>query len=258
MTSTEETRARIVATDGGTGKHEYPDFKSAYKSVSPTGKRRAFIMLGCAGACIAFVLLTRLLWLLAPVYDLALYGMLSKPIYYVLLGLLCTAFIVGLNIFVKKFCGVRLFAARERAIDIPRAFAIIAVGAATVFIVSATFGFTLKIQKEMGMGITIATALTNISVYFYYAFHLWIGFAAAALVQQALSMLLPAKHTVPWGAIFLVTVFGLLELIFEYATTSHPYPLYYYFMTYAYAAIYVISGRSFHVSFWASVIILVL
>lgn len=259
MTVTEgQDRFIAIGKDGGTGKYKYPDFMSAYKSVSSADKRRAFIMLGAAGVAVAFILLTRLLWLFEPVWDLVYYGTLSEVIYYIVLGLLCTAFIVALNIFIKKYCDVRLFRARKRTITIARALGVIAVAAVTVFVVSATFGFTLKIQKEMGMGVTMATALTNISVHFYYAFHLWIGFAAAALVQYALSMLFPAKHTMPWGAIFLVTVYGLLELLFEYTTTDHLYPLYYYFMTYAYAAIYILTGRSFHVSFWASVIVMVL
>lgn len=257
-----ETRGQdrfiAIGKDGGTGKYKYSDFKSAYKSVSKADKRRAFIMLGAAGISIAFILLTRLLWLFEPVWDLIYYGTLSEVVYYIVLGLLCTAFIVSLNIFIKRKCEVRLFRARARTINITRALGVIAVAAVTVLIVNATFGFTLKIQKEMGMGVTMATALTNIAVHFYYAFHLWIGFAAAALVQYAMSILFPAKYTVPWGAIFLVTVYGLLEFIFEYATTDHIYSIYYYFMTYAYAAIYVLTGRSFHVSYWASVIVMVL
>lgn len=244
--------------DGGTGRHTYPDFRSAYKSVANDDKRRAFIMLGASGVTVAFCLLTRLIWLFEPLLDKIYYGTLSEVVYYIILGLLSTAYIIALNIFIKKKCGVRLFHARERMIDIPRALGVIAIAAGTVFIASAVFGFNLKIQKEMGMGVTMATALTNISVYFYYGFHMWLGFAAAALVQHAMSILIPAKYTMPWGAIFLVTVYGLIELLFETLTTPHVYTGLYYMMTYAYAAIFMMSGRSFHVSYWASVVIMVL
>ncbi len=247
-----------IGKDGGIGKHVYSDARSAYDGVSKADKRRAFIMLGAAGVTVVFGLLTRLVWLFEPLFDKIYYGTLSEVVYYIILGLLCTAYIVALNIFIKRKCEVRLFRARKRTINLVRALSVIAVAAVTVLIVSATFDFTLKMQKEMGMGVTLATALTNISVYFYYAFHLWLGFAAAALFQYAMSILFPAKYTVAWGAIFLVTVYGLLEFIFEYATTIHEYPLYYYLMTYAYAAVYVLTGRSFHISYWASVIILVL
>ncbi len=184
--------------------------------------------------------------------------MLTEIIYYILLAVVCTAFIVSLNIVIKKLCGVKLFRRRARTIDLARALGVIAIAAVTVLIVSSTFGFQLKLQKEMGMGVSIAKAFTNIAVYIYYGLHLWLGFTAAALVQYALSMLFPAKYTVPWGAIFLVTVFGLTEFLFEYTTTSHLFPSYYYFMTYAYAAIYILTGRSFHVSFWASVAVMIL
>ncbi|MCH5162208.1 MAG: hypothetical protein J1G38_01815 [Clostridiales bacterium] len=249
---------RFVESGGGTGEHKYPDFKSAYKSVAKEDKRRAFIMLGAAGVTVAFMLMTRLLWLFEPVWDYIYYGTLSEIVYYIVLGLLCTGFIIALNIFIKHYCEVRLFKRKEHGVSIARALGAIAVAAAAVLIVNSTFGFTFKVQKEMGVGVTMATALTNIAVYFYYAFHMWLGFAAAALVQNAMSTLIPAKYTIPWGAIFLVTVYGLFELLFEYATTNHLYPLHYYFMTYAYAAIYMLTGRGFHVSYWASVIVMVL
>ncbi len=259
MDSTNEKEKQAVsACDGGTGIHRHADCKEAYRSVSAADKRRAFIMLGAAGVTICFGLLTRLVWLFEPLLDKIYYGTLSEVVYYIILGLLCTAYIISLNVFTKKYAGIRLFHPRKSGINIARALGVIAVGAVAVFIVSAVFGFQLKMQKEMGMGVTMATALTNISVYFYYAFHIWLGFAAAALVQYAMSMLFPAKYTVPWGAVFLVTVYGLLEFVFEYATTSHLYSIYYYIFVYAYAAVFVLSGRSFHVSYWASVIIMVL
>ncbi len=258
QTTTRQDRFIAVGKDGGTGKHKYSDAISAYKSVSAEDKRRAFIMLGAAGGTVAFMLLSRLLWLLKPLYDLADYGMLSEIIYYIVLGIVCTVFIITLNAVIKNTCDVKLFRRRARTVNIPRALGVIAIAAATVFIVSATFGFQLKLQKEMGMGVSISTAFTNISVYLYYGLHMWLGFTAAALVQYALSMLFPAKHTVPWGAIFLVTVYGLLEFIFEYTTTDHLFSAYYYFMTYAYAAIYILTGRSFHVSFWASIAVMIL
>ena len=203
-----------VGRDGGTGKHAHPDYKSAYASVPADIKRRAFIMLGAAGVTLAFLLFTRLLWLFEPLLDKIYYGTLSEVVYYITLGLLCTAFIVALNEFIKRKCDVRLFRVKKTPVPITRALSVIAVCAVTVFVVSAAFGFKLKMQKEMGMGVTLATALTNISVYFYYAFHMWLGFAAAALVQYGMSMLFPAKYTVPYGAIFLVAVYGLLEFYY--------------------------------------------
>lgn len=244
--------------DCGTGKHVHADFVSAFRAVDKADKVKAYFMLGAAGVTIAFLLLSRLIWLFEPVLDLIYYGTLSEIIYYIILGVLYTAFIVGLHIFVKKMCGVRIFIPRKTKMDVPRALGVIAVGAIAVFFVSMGFKFKLKLQIEMGSGVTMATALTNIAVYFYYAFHLWLGLAAAALVQRALSIILPAKYDVPWGAIFLVTVFGLLELIFEAGTTNHLYPWLYYFLTYAYAAIFVLTRHSFHLTYWASIIILVL
>ena len=215
-------------------------------------------MLGAAGVTIAFLLLTRLIWLFEPLLDRILYGTLSEVIYYLILAALCVGFVIGLKKFVRRFCDFDPFAKKAQPIGFWRSLAVIGVAALFVFVVSAILGFKLKIQREMGLGVTLATALTNICVYFYYALHMWLGFCAAALVQYGLSTILPAKYTVPWGSIFLVTVFGLIEFVFEQFTTTHIYCGYYYLFTYAYAIIFTLSARRFHVSYWASVAIMIL
>lgn len=238
--------------------HKFSDFKQAFLSVPASEKRRAYIMLGAAGVTLALLLLSRLIWLFEPLLDKIYYGTLSEIVYYIILGALFTVFIICLNIFLKKYCGERMFLPKKTHVSVAQALGIIAIGAVTVFIAGASFKFKLKLQLEMGTGVTMATALTNIAVYFYYAFHLWLGLTAAALVQKALTILIPSKYDLPWGAIFLVAVFGVLELIFELGTTPHMYPWLYYLFTYAYAAIFVLSDYSYHLTYWASVIILVL
>lgn len=249
----------VMQTRGcGTGTHAHDNVRAAFRSVAAHEKRRAYFMLGAAGVTVAVLLLSRLIWLFEPLLDEIYYGTLSEIVYYIILGVVFTGYIVGLHYFVKRMCGVRMFVPKKTQIDVPRALGVIAIAAATVFIVSASFKFKLKIQIEMGTGVTMATALTNIAVYIYYGLHLWLGLAAASLVQDALSILLPAKYTVPYGAIFLVTVYGLLELIFELGTTTHLYPYMYYLFTFAYAAIYVLTEHSFHLTYWAAIAILVL
>ena len=255
MSDTEQKQ--IAETIDGTARSPV-DFRDAYRSVDADKKRKAFIMLGAAGAAMAVLLISRLLWLFEPLLDKIYYGTLSEIIYYIMLAVLFVPFVIGLNIFVKRYTAERIFLPQKKSLSFTRALGIITIGAVTVFIAGAVFDFKLKIQLEMGMGVTIASALTNITVYFYYALHLWLGLTAAALVQRALTVLFPAKYEVPWGAIFLVAVFGITELILEYATTDHMYPWLYYMFTYAYAAIYVLSGHSFHLTYWASVVILVL
>lgn len=252
---TEDSLQTVAAQSG---EHKYSDCKQAFASVPTDEKRRAFIMLGAAGVTTALLLLSRLIWLFEPILDYIYYGTLSEIVYYIILGVLFTVYIVLLNIFLKKYCDERMFLPKKTHVSVEQALGIIAIGAVTVFIAGASFKFKLKLQLEMGSGVTMATALTNIAVYFYYAFHLWLGLTAAALVQKALTVLIPSKYELPWGAIFLVTVFGLLELIFELGTTPHMYPWLYYLFTYAYAAIFVLSRYSYHLTYWASVVILVL
>ena len=234
-------------------------FKAAYASVPASERTRAFTMLVCAGITLGVLLLSRMFWLFKPLLDRIYYGMLSEVIYYIFLFVLCVVFSIVLDRYVKKNCNERMYEIRKQKMTIPQMLAIIAVGAVAVFVANAAFGFKTKIQIEMGGGgVLMASALINISVYFYYAFHLWLALSAAVLVQRALTVLLPTKHSVPWGAIFLVTVFGLIETTLEILTTTHLYPWMYYLFDYVYAAIFVLSEYRFHTTYWASFIVMVL
>ncbi|MDE5562275.1 MAG: hypothetical protein K2J01_01860 [Clostridiales bacterium] len=236
----------------------HADFKSAFASVSSEDKRRAYTLLIAAGVTLAVLFLSRLFWLFKPVFDLVYYGTLPIILYYILIGIVFTVFIILLNRYLKKHCDCRLFLPQKQQMDVPRTLAVIIVGAIAMLCVSAGFKFKVKIQVEMGSGVTMATALINLAIYIYYGLHLWLGLTAAALVQRALTVLLPTKYSVPWGAIFLVTVFGLIEFALEAWTTTHLYPWLYYILTYAYALVYELTNRSFHLTYWACIIILVL
>lgn len=247
-----------IGRDGGTGKHVHGNARAALNSVSAADKKRAVIMLCAAAVTLAVLFLSRLVWLFKPLFDKVYYGKLSPLIYYMIIGVLFTAYVLSLNAFIKNKCGVRIFRIKRSNSDLTRALGTIAVAAVAVFTISAVFKFKLKIQLEMGLGVTLATALTNIAVYVYYALHLWPAFVAATLVQYGMSILFPAKYSLPWGAIMLVAVYGTIELLLELYCTDHVYPWAYYLFTYAYALVYMLTGRSFHVSYWTSVIIMIL
>lgn len=250
--------ADVAVIDGGCGSHVATDAAGAYRGVNEEDKRKAFILLGAAGVTLAVLFLSRLLWLLKPVYDLVFYGQVSELIYNGVVGVVFAVYVVLLDRFLKRKLSFRLFKVKIDAVDLPRALGVIFLGALAVFVTSAGFGFKLKLQNEWGLGVIMTTGLVNLSVYIYYALHLWLGFIAAALVQYALSTLVPTKFTFAWGAIVLVSVFGLTEFLLESLTTAHMYTWLYYIFTYVYAAIFMLTKRSFHVSYWASLIVLIL
>lgn len=222
-------------------------------------RKRAFTLLGAAGITLAVLFASRLLLLFEPLLDKIYYGTLSTILYYIFVLVLFTAYIVALNAFLKKRCKLRLFLPnKEHSMTVPNTLAIIALGAATMFIISACFKFKVKIQIEMGSGVTTATALTNIAVYVYYGLHLWLGLTAAALIDRAMPELIKTPRRVPWGALALVTVFALPELALEFWTTNNLYPLMYYALAYVYAAVYELTDGSFHLTYWACIAIMVL
>lgn len=232
--------------------------REAFDSVPRQEKTRGFTLVVCAAVTVAVLVLSRLVWLFKPLLDKIYYGTLTEAIYYTFLFVVCLVYSILLDRYVKKNCAERIFTPRKAPMTIPSVLAVIAVGAAAVFITGAAFGFRSKIQLEMGSGVTLATALVNAGVYVYYGLHLWLGLTAAVLVQRGLTILFPTRYSVPWGAIFLVTVFGLLELALEIWTTTHLYPWMYYLFAYVYAAMLVISDYRFHVTYWAAILVLVL
>lgn len=259
--STEQitTESAPVTTVNEQDGEVFADFVQAAKSVSANDKRRAYTLLIAAGVTLAVLFLSRLFWLFKPLYDLVYYGTLPIVLYYITVGVVFTAFVVFLNKYLKTHCECRLFAPKKNNnVDVPRTLAIIAIGAITMLCISAGFKFKVKIQVEMGSGVTMATALINLAIYIYYGLHLWLGLIAAELVQRALSILIPTRYSIPWGAILLVTVFGLAEFALELGTTVHLYPWLYYILTYVYAIVYELTNRSFHLTYWACIIIMVL
>ena len=231
---------------------------SAVATVPSEQKRKAHIMLAAAGVTLGVLFLSRLFWLFEPVLDMIYYGTLSEVLYYIVLAVVFTVYVIFLHRFVKKRCGYGVLSRGKSEVGTLRTLLIIAMGAITFFCISAGFGFKVKIQVEMGAGVTIATALTNIAVYVYYGLHLWLGLIAAAIFQQAMDILVPTPRSIPWGAILLVTVFGLFEFVLELYATTHVYPWLYYVLAYVYAAVYELTGRNFHLTFWACVVIMVL
>lgn len=248
-----------VSTDGDAQADSPTDVKGAARSVNADDKRRAFILLGAAGVTLGVLFLSRLIWLFKPLLDLVYYGTLSIVLYYIALVVIFTVYVIFLQRYVKKNCDYSLLSPKkDTGLTVPHALGVIALGAAVVLCISAGFKFKVKIQVEMGSGVTMATALINLSVYIYYGLHLWLGLIAAALTDRALSALLPTRYRIPWGAILLVTVFGLIEFALEFGTTDHMYPWLYYLLTYVYAAIYELTKRSFHLTYWACIVIMVL
>lgn len=251
--------AEIGTVSAANGKKPFlAEASAAAKSVPNGEKKRAAFLLGAAGVTIAIVALSRLIWLLEPLFDKVYYGTLSEIIYYIALVVLFAGYTVGLHYAVKGVTGERLFVPRKPHMDVKRTLGVIALAAAVVFFVSAGFKFKIKLQVEMGSGVTMARALTNIAVYLYYGLHLWLGLTAAELIRRGMNILVPASRAIPWGEIALVTLFGLTEFAFEAGTTAHLYPWLYYIFTYVYAGVYALTDHSYHLTFWACVAIMVL
>ena len=129
----------------------FPDeLYSAVRAVPPEQKRKAYVMIGAAGVTLAVLFLSRLVWLFEPVFDLVYYGTLSEVLYYIVLAVIFTVYVIFLHRFVKKRCGFGVLSRGKAEVGTLRTLIIIAIGAITFFCISAGFGFKVKIEVEMG------------------------------------------------------------------------------------------------------------
>lgn len=227
-------------------------------------RKAAIELFIAAGIMFAILLATRLITLFNPLFALVYYGTLVEVLYYIILLVICVVCQTLVYRYFVKHHNLSIFKSQAKPVSsqaslleqIIKPVAVVGICLITVIIVGASFNFKLKMEFEMGTGVTGAKALTNIAVYFYYGCHIWLMMTVVALVQRGFDILFVTKYSISVGAIVLVLI-GAVEFLFEALTTNHMYPHLYFILTFVYAAIWELT-RSYHGTFWASVVLMVL
>lgn len=229
--------------------------------LNKDNKQVAFALFKGAGITLAIVFISRLFTLFNPLLKKVYFGTLTEIIYYLFLFAVSLTTVVLMWNYFKKRYGLSIFESDcqipdKKGYDFIVPSVVIGVVAITVALTGVYFN-GLKVEQEMGTGITGYQAMINVSVYFYYGFHLWLAITAMTMVQKGCDRLFVTKYGFHVGVIMLVTVFGLLELVLELSTTNHLFPLLYYIYLYVYGIIFIVT-KSYNVTLWSAIVIMVL
>lgn len=229
--------------------------------LNQENKKVAFALFKGAGITLAILFISRMITLFNPLLKKVYYGTLTEIIYYILLFCITLVTVVLMWYYFKRKYGLSIFESdcqipNKKGYDFIVPSVVIGIVAITVALTGLYFR-GLKVEHEMGTGITGYQAMINVAVYLYYGFHLWLAIMAMTMVQKGCDRLFVTKYGIHIGVIMFVTVFGLLEFLLECYTTNHLFPLLYYIYLYVYAIIFIVT-KSYHVTLWSAIVIMVL
>ena len=235
---------------------------TALKRTRAEEKRLAALYMIFAAAIIFCVYVVQILHLLErPLFSRIYYGNLPKLMYNACSIILWVPMLVGVHLLLKKYTGRKAFHRSHREISLKRILLLYACTVVPIFIVSAALGFKLKIVYELGSRITGVQAWSNASAYLYGGVKLLFFVIFIELVQETGELLYKGEKSplIPWGGIAAMLIFGFGDVIVAYATGSGiMFAWLYLAFDLIYGVIFLVSNRSFYVTFILSLIIFIL
>lgn len=234
------------------------------QAVAPVNKKKqALIYILCAGIIFAGIYIVQLFNLLRPLFRNVYYGNLTTVYFMIFCASFWVPFILAAFFLIKKYVKVNLFIMGKGEIPFKRSLIIYAIAFITIFIISASLGFELKVVKELGKKVTKVKVITNGVTYGYNAIKLILATFIIELIQEAGELLWGDKHKyakyVPYGGITLALTFGFAEVIVAYALKTASVFTWVNIVFYLiYGVLYLLSNKRFTITYFVSLIIFIL
>lgn len=234
----------------------------APKKTRAEEKRLAALYLIFAAAIVFCVYIVQFLHFMEkPLFSRIYYGNLPKLMYNACSIVVWVPMLVGIHLLLKKYTGRKAFHRSKHEISLKRILLLYACTLVPIFIVSAALGFKLKIVYELGSRITGVQAWSNASAYLYGGVKLLFFVIFIELVQETGELLYQGKYTsfIPWGGIAAMLIFGFGDVIVAYASGAGIlFAWLYLAFDLVYGVIFLVSNRSYYVTFILSLIIFIL
>lgn len=240
------------------------DVSSQKTEELPTGKEAKTLAIKYfifAAIALASVYIVQIFHVFDSLFDKIYYGNLTTIFYYVCNIIFWIPFIIVFNKQVKRHTGFKLFRKNSTELSLKRSLIIYACAIVPIFIVSAALGFELKVVFELGKRVTGMQLYSNASMYIHGGVKLLIAVMIIELVQEACNLLYRGKYCdyIPWGGIALALIYGFTEVIVAYATGGYTmFAWLYIAFDLLYGIIYLLSKKSFFVTYFVSLIIYIL
>ncbi len=198
-----------------------------------------FILAGIVLLCLYS---SKLADLFIPIFDNIYYGNLVNMFVAIVSAIIWGIEIGGILFACKKF-GIEIFAKTEDKKELPlmRVIVLFILTILPMIIVSACIGWKVKIVYALGVKVTTVGLACNVCEILAYAVRMVLMIMFIVCIQKGFEMLIQSKYVIPYGAIFALITFGLIDFF----VLNMDLRAFYLVVSFLYGIIYLLSGRKF-------------
>ncbi|MBQ3502447.1 MAG: hypothetical protein IJA72_02170 [Clostridia bacterium] len=180
------------------------------------------------------------------VFDNIYYGNLTNMFTALISALIWGLEIWGLVVISRKI-SIQIFTKKEnkgKELELWRVIILFVITVLPMLIISACLSWKLKIVYALGERVTIIGLLCNVSEILAYAVRMVLMIMLISCVQQGFEILFKTKYAIPYGAIFALLTFGLIDF-FVLAVDLR---VFYLIVSFLYGVIYLLSNKKFSIT----------
>lgn len=184
--------------------------------------------------------------LFEPIFDNIYYGNLVDMFSAIISALVWGVEIVAL-IFVCRKIGVKLFTIRQNRGKELKLWKVIVLFVLTVLpmiVISACLSWKVKIVYALGERVTTVGLVCNVCEILAYAVRMILMVMFIASIQKGFEILFKTKYVIPYGAIFALITFGLIDFF----VIAMDLRVFYLVVSFLYGIIYLVADKKFAVS----------
>lgn len=181
-----------------------------------------------------------------PLFDNIYYGNLTN-LFVAVANALIWGVEISLLVIVAKKLGINFFTEKENKGELKlwKVFVLFALAVIPMLIISANIGWKVKIVHALGERVTIMGLLCNVGEMLAYAVRIVLMMMFIACIQKGFEGIISTKFVLPYGAIFAILTFGLIDFFFFTA----PFSVFYLVMSFLYGIIYLVADKKFALSY---------
>lgn len=207
--------------------------------------------------CLICIYTSNLSNLFLPIFSKVYYGNLNGMFLAVASIIIWVFELVGINYLAKNIFKIQLFSKKSKETESPNLMNILLIfllAFIPIMIISYRLGWNLKIVDDFGKKIESIKVTSVVSQYAMYLVKILWATIIIRLVQEAMEKLVVTKIKIPWGGLFLMLTFGIIELI----VLDGKFKLMYFIFNLIFGLFYLLSNKRFTTTYWVSYLLYLL
>ena len=181
--------------------------------------------------------------LFSPIFDNIYYGNLVN-MFVAVVSAIIWGIEVGVIVWICKKFNIQIFTSKQDNKKELKTWQVIILFIITILpmiVISLILNWQVKIVYDLGQRVTIITLLCNVAQILAYAVRMVLMLMFIASVQKGCEMIFKTKFVIPYGAIFAILTFGLIDFF----VLAVDLKVFYFIMSFWYGIIYVFADRKF-------------